>query len=220
MRGEYCRNLLRFDPYEKARAEFRLIVPDGFNIAREICEGLAAPTDRPAMPPALTPALIEARPGGENAYTVGALDYLSDKLATVLSGSGIAAGDRVAAMLDQAAQVVAYLAAWKAGATVVPLSPRSETRQVGDVIKLASPKAAFLQHSCDPNLIAFIKETGATVFIVSDDAYNLPVKPDERNFWKEVYEASSDFEPVAGLSDPHAFLFRVRGLEEIEEKPR
>jgi hypothetical protein len=80
------------------------------------------------------------------------------------------------------------------------------------VIKIASPKAAFLKDSCDPNLIAFIKETGAGVFIVADDVYDLPIKPDERNFWKEVYEASSDFEPVAGPGDPQAFLFRARAL--------
>jgi acyl-coenzyme A synthetase/AMP-(fatty) acid ligase len=203
MRGQHCRNISRFDPDEKARAEFRLIVPDGFNIAREICEGHAGP--------ALRPAVVEARPGGQNVYTHGALDYLSDKLSNVLCGSGVGGGDRVAVVLDQAAaRVIAYLAAWKAGAIVVPLSPRSETRRVNDLIKIASPKAAFLQDSGDPNLIAFIKEIGASVFIVSDDVYNLAAGPGERNFWKEIYEASSDFEPVAGLSDPHAFLFRVK----------
>ncbi|HYP30009.1 MAG TPA: class I adenylate-forming enzyme family protein [Blastocatellia bacterium] len=207
MRGEYSRNLSRFDHYEKARAEFRLIVSDGFDTARGICEGRAGP--------ALRPVITEARPGGENVYTVGALDYLSDKLANVLRGSGVGGGDRVAAMLDQAAaRVIAYLAAWKAGAIAVPLSPRSEPRQARDLMQVATPKAAFIQDSCDPTLIGLIKGLGASVFIVSDDVYSLHTESDERNFWKETYEASSDFGPAAGLSDPHAFLFRVRGFED------
>lgn len=206
MRGAYCPNLSRCESYEEARAEFRLIASDGINTAREVCDGHSGSV--------LQPAVIEVRSGGENVYTFGALDYLSDKLARVLTGSSVGRGDRVAVLLDQsAALVVALLAAWKTGAFVVPLSVQSETRPAIDLMEIASPKAAILQDPCDPNLAQSLRGMVPSIFIVSDDAYNFIPAPGERNFWKEVYAASSEFEPAAGLSEPHAFLFRVRVAE-------
>jgi len=204
MRGGLSRNLSRPEACERARAEFRLIVSGGVKIARLACEGHSGL--------ALRTALIEARPSGESVYTFGALDYLSDKLAHILRDSGIGRGDRVAVALDQsAALVIAHIATWKTGAVIVPLSPGSEPRQVGDLLEIVSPGAAILQGSCDSSLLKSFK--CPNIFIVSDDAHSFIPGDGERNFWKEIYAASSDFEPVAALSEPHAFLFRVGGRE-------
>lgn len=207
MRGACCPDLSRFESYEEARAEFRLIDSNGIDTAREVCDGHSDSL--------LRPAVTEVRSGGENVYTFGALDYLSDKLARVLAGSSVGRGDRVAVVLGRsAALVIALLATWKTGAFAVPLSLQSETRPALDLMEIASPKAVIIQDSCDPNLARSLRGLVPSIFIVSDDAYNFIPAPGERNFWKEVYAASSEFEPAAGLSEPHAFLFRVRVSED------
>jgi acyl-coenzyme A synthetase/AMP-(fatty) acid ligase len=209
MRGVYCPDPSRFESDERARAEFRLVLTGGVGIAREVCEG------RPDS--AIRPAIIEARPSGENVYTFGALDYLSDKLARVLSGSGVREGERVVVMVCQsAALVVAQVAAWKIGARVVPFAVRPDSRPAIELTELASPKAAILQDSADPNLIHSIKRLCPNVFVVSDEVHGFVPREGERNFWREIYDSSSDFQPVAGLMESHAFLFRVRGINQVE----
>jgi long-chain acyl-CoA synthetase len=52
------------------------------------------------------------------------LDRLSDRFASRLAGAGVRRGDRVALVLPNCPQfLIAELGAWKAGATVLPLSP-------------------------------------------------------------------------------------------------
>ena len=204
MRSAYCPNLSRFESYEEARAGFRFIAPDGFNIAKAICES--------HPDPAIRPAIIEARSSAGNVYTFGALDYLSDKLARVLSGCGVSEGDGVAVMIDQsAALVIAHLATWKTGAVVAPLATASEAQHVARLINQGSPepafKAAIIQDTTDPNVIDFIRGQFASTFIVSDDAHAFIPPVGARNFWKEIYAASSDFEQAAPSSEAPAFLF-------------
>ncbi|HVF90790.1 MAG TPA: AMP-binding protein [Blastocatellia bacterium] len=203
MRGLYLANSWRSKSGERARAEFRLVAPFGVDVARKVCDG--GPNS------AIRPAIIEARPAGENIYTFGALDYLSDKLARVLRGSGVGGGDRVVMMLcHSAAVVVAHAATWKTGAMVVPFALRSYSRPAVELIELASPRAAILQDTADPNLIHSIKKLCPNTFIVSDEVHGFVPGEGERSFWREIYESSSDFEQVAGSGESHAFLFRVK----------
>ncbi|MFF5706349.1 class I adenylate-forming enzyme family protein [Streptomyces sp. NPDC012794] len=63
-------------------------------------------------------------------------DALSDSLAGYLAGRGIGRGDRVAVMLQNTPHfVLAVLAAWKAGAVVVPLNPMYKSAEAGHVLR-------------------------------------------------------------------------------------
>ncbi|WP_328297815.1 AMP-binding protein [Streptomyces sp. NBC_00435] len=63
-------------------------------------------------------------------------DALSDSLAGHLVARGIARGDRVAVMLQNTPHfVLAVLAAWKAGAVVVPLNPMYKSGEVGHILR-------------------------------------------------------------------------------------
>ncbi|QES50883.1 acyl-CoA synthetase [Streptomyces venezuelae] len=74
------------------------------------------------------------------AYFDGRLDYaetdaLSDSLAGHLAAHGVRPGDRVAVMLQNTPHLVlAVLAAWKAGAVVVPLNPMYKAAEVRHVL--------------------------------------------------------------------------------------
>ncbi|MGW6705235.1 class I adenylate-forming enzyme family protein [Streptomyces sp. NPDC054956] len=63
-------------------------------------------------------------------------DALSDSLAGHLALRGVRRGDRVAVMLQNTPHfVLAVLAAWKAGAVVVPLNPMYKSGEVGHVLR-------------------------------------------------------------------------------------
>ncbi|MBT2468068.1 AMP-binding protein [Streptomyces sp. ISL-66] len=63
-------------------------------------------------------------------------DELSDSLAGHLAARGIGRGDRVAVMLQNTPHfVLAVLAAWKAGAVVVPINPMYKAGEVGHVLR-------------------------------------------------------------------------------------
>ncbi|MFF1557660.1 class I adenylate-forming enzyme family protein [Streptomyces sp. NPDC058279] len=75
------------------------------------------------------------------AYFDGRLGYaetdaLSDSVAGHLAARGIRRGDRVAVMLQNTPHfVLAVLAAWKAGAIVVPLNPMYKAGEVGHILR-------------------------------------------------------------------------------------
>ncbi|MFI5830305.1 class I adenylate-forming enzyme family protein [Streptomyces sp. NPDC051578] len=74
------------------------------------------------------------------AYFDGRLSYaetdaLSDAVAGHLAARGVRRGDRVAVMLQNTPHfVLAVLAAWKAGAVVVPLNPMYKSGEVGHIL--------------------------------------------------------------------------------------
>ncbi|MCJ1679670.1 AMP-binding protein [Streptomyces sp. APSN-46.1] len=75
------------------------------------------------------------------AYFDGRIDYaeadaLSDSAAGYLAAQGIGRGDRVAVMLQNTPHfVLAVLAAWKAGAVVVPLNPMYKSAEAGHILR-------------------------------------------------------------------------------------
>ncbi|MGW7462199.1 class I adenylate-forming enzyme family protein [Streptomyces sp. NPDC054797] len=69
-------------------------------------------------------------------------DALSDSVAGHLAARGVRRGDRVAVMLQNTPHfVLAVLAAWKAGAVVVPLNPMYKAGEVGHVLRDAGAAA-------------------------------------------------------------------------------
>ncbi|MFB7262688.1 class I adenylate-forming enzyme family protein [Streptomyces nojiriensis] len=109
--------------------------------------GLLAAVQREpvAPPPTVLHAFREAvaRAPGRTAlaYFDGRIGYaeadeLSDSVAGHLAARGIRRGDRVAVMLQNTPHfVLAVLAAWKAGAVVVPLNPMYKSGEVGHILR-------------------------------------------------------------------------------------
>ncbi|MDA5094063.1 AMP-binding protein [Aliiroseovarius sp. KMU-50] len=98
------------------RAEFSWDIPDHLNIAERCCDSWAA------MDPARVALTHVTQDGVAREWSFGELRDLSDQFATVLQGSGVTKGDRVAVLLGQGPEVlVAHFAAYKIGAVVLPL---------------------------------------------------------------------------------------------------
>src|ERR671927_850177 len=67
----------------------------------------------------------------ENTLTFAEVDRASDALAAALVARGLSRGDRVALYLQNVPQfLIALLAAWKFGGSVVPLNPMLKTQEV------------------------------------------------------------------------------------------
>ncbi|MFD6968090.1 AMP-binding protein [Streptomyces sp. NPDC059949] len=120
--------------------------PYGSAYAAKPWLGLLAPVQRaPVTPPptvlhAFREAVARAPERTALAYFDGRIGYaeadaLSDSVAGHLAARGIRRGDRVAVMLQNTPHfVLAVLAAWKAGAVVVPVNPMYKSGEVGHVL--------------------------------------------------------------------------------------
>ncbi|MBT2403799.1 AMP-binding protein [Streptomyces sp. ISL-87] len=109
--------------------------------------GLLSPAQRaPVTPPpsvlhAFRDSVARAPERTAMAYFDGRIGYaetdaLSDSVAGHLAAHGIGRGDRVAVMLQNTPHfVLAVLAAWKAGAVVVPLNPMYKAGEVAHILR-------------------------------------------------------------------------------------
>lgn len=202
---DFIPHLERFTSYEEASQRFRWNIPDSFNIVDAVCR---------RHPDAVTRiALIEVRPAADNVYTFNAINFLADRFAAVLASTGIRKGDRVAVILAQSAAVpVAHLGALKVGALVVPLSPALDPALLVHRIKDSGAHAVVVDVAVRGKLEGIIAAPadGGTVFVATDFVVGEDVQPPDRNFWAEVYRASSDFEAVETDAGTAAFLFYDR----------
>ncbi|MFF5776903.1 class I adenylate-forming enzyme family protein [Streptomyces virginiae] len=107
---------------------------------------LSAAQRAPVAPPptvlhAFREAVARAPERTAVAYFDGRIGYaeadaLSDAVAGHLAARGVRRGDRVAVMLQNTPHfVLAVLAAWKAGAVVVPLNPMYKSGEVGHILR-------------------------------------------------------------------------------------
>ncbi|MGW6577107.1 class I adenylate-forming enzyme family protein [Streptomyces sp. NPDC054945] len=137
--------------------------------------GLLAAAQRASVapPPTVLHAFREAvaRAPGRTAlaYFDGRIGYaeadaLSDSVAGHLAARGVRRGDRVAVMLQNTPHfVLAVLAAWKAGAVVVPLNPMYKSGEVGHILR-------------DSGAAALVCEGGAWTAYLSEAARDSAVR--------------------------------------------
>jgi acetyl-CoA synthetase len=200
-------HLERFDAYEQACKEFSWVLPKRFNIATEICR---------RHPDAVTRiALSDVKEGAINTYTFGGLDFLSDKLATALSNSGIRQGDSVAVALpSSAALIIAHLGALKAGAVVVPVSSVYDAALIERALRDSNARALVV-HETDWYKVEGVAEKLPSLnsrFVVSDLR---PAVREVKEFWAEIDSASSQFEAVETDAGSPAFILYLDQQNEI-----
>jgi acetyl-CoA synthetase len=102
---------------EALRDSFEWEVPETFNVARYVCDRWAeARKNRVAL-------YVDVRDGPDRSYTFRQLRNDSNRLANYFRSRGIEQGDRIAVGGAQRVEtLLSHLAAWKLGATSVPVS--------------------------------------------------------------------------------------------------
>lgn len=111
------RNMLQpASSYEEARQRFRWQIPPRYNIGVDACDRHAA-----TRPDAVA-LIFEDESGAVRRYSFGDIRQLSNRLANALAAHGVARGDRMGILLQQAPETaIAHMAAYKAGLIAIPL---------------------------------------------------------------------------------------------------
>jgi acetyl-CoA synthetase len=105
-----------WEDYDALRRGFDWEVPDRFNIAAYTCDRWAEERGRAAL-------FYEDADGHTESYTFRQLRNAANRLANHLADAGVERGDRIGVNSPQRPEtVIAHLAAWKLGATSIPLS--------------------------------------------------------------------------------------------------
>jgi long-chain acyl-CoA synthetase len=134
-------------------------------------------------------------------YFDGAVDYatlddLSDRLAAWWLERGLAAGDRVAVILQNTpAFVIASVAAWKLGAVVVPMNPMYRVPELARLFDDSTPKAVI----CHGEQWAVVSEAMEGRIAVGAALWSHPARMQSRDDSRVLTEAST-VEGPAGRS--------------------
>jgi acetyl-CoA synthetase len=105
-----------WEDYDALREAFDWEVPERFNMAAYVCDRWAEKRGRVAL-------FYEDGGGHTETYTFWQLRNAANRLANHLADAGVGRGDRVGVNAPQRPEtVVSHLAAWKLGATSIPLS--------------------------------------------------------------------------------------------------
>ncbi|MFJ3203417.1 AMP-binding protein [Streptomyces sp. NPDC086989] len=155
---------------------------------------LLSPAQRAPVcpPPSLLHAFREAvahAPGRTAlAYFDGRIGYaeadaLSDSVAGHLAAHGVGRGDRVAVMLQNTPHfVLAALAAWKAGAVVVPLNPMYKAGEVGHILRDSGAVALLCEGGAwSAYLAGAVRDTAVRAVLTASD-HEFQTRNDPRVF--------------------------------------
>ncbi|KPI04967.1 AMP-dependent synthetase and ligase, partial [Actinobacteria bacterium OV450] len=155
---------------------------------------LLSPAQRAPVspPPSLLHAFREAvaRAPGRTAlaYFDGRIGYaetdaLSDSVAGHLAAHGVGRGDRVAVMLQNTPHfVLATLAAWKAGAVVVPLNPMYKAGEVGHILRDSGAVALLCEGGAwSAYLAGAVRDTAVRAVLTASD-HEFQTRNDPRVF--------------------------------------
>ena len=86
---------------------------------------------------------------GEQSWTYGQFDEITDRLAASLIQLGIKIGDRVSLHLSNSAEIVfCYYACFKIGAVAVPLNNRLKAQELEYIINHSGAKSVSVKQIC------------------------------------------------------------------------
>jgi acetyl-CoA synthetase len=187
--------------FDRASAERALSRPlkAGVNACFECC-------DRWAEIDPQRPALNYVRPGAEaSVYTFGQLRALSAQFARTLAAQGVAAGDRVAALLPRTPELlIAILATWRLGAVYQPLFTAFGPKAIEHRLRQAGTKLVITDLRNRPKLQG-IAEAGPIITVSEPGTAHTP---GDLDFWAETRSQRSDLAPVPrGVDDPFLMMF-------------
>jgi long-chain acyl-CoA synthetase len=114
------------------------------------------------------------------------VDILSDGLAAALVGRGVRTGDRIALYLQNTPYfVIGMVAAWKAGAIVVPVNPMNRERELGLLLADSRPSALICHDSLHRDVVARLSPETAEALpaiIFTTSPLDLQARDDPRLF--------------------------------------
>jgi len=142
--------------------------------------------------------------------TMRRLDQESDALACALLAGGFGRGDRAAAYLQNVPQfVIALVATWKAGGTLVSINPMSRQRELAKLLADSGSTVLFSLDSLYEEIAQEVVPESPVRLVVTTSPLEYRARDDARLFagmTKQRHEGTSDFaelvERYAGQKPP------------------
>lgn len=141
------------------------------------------------------------------------LDDTAARLAAVLTGDGVSAGDRVAyAGMNSAAFLITMLAAWRIGAIFVPTNFRLATAELEHVLTASGAAAIISEPGHKPIIDSVRGRTPLKSLLLVDDDPEVPRDSAPDGEWEPWSTALAAATPVngiapAGFDDPALLMF-------------
>ncbi len=188
--------------YEAVRRNFRWEVPTRYNMGVAVSDAIAD-----LRPDAV--ALIDLDSNGTaRQYSFLDLKRLSNRLANVLRGKGLTAGDRVAILLPQTPETaITHIACYKAGLIAVPLFTLFGPDALEYRLRTSGAKAVVTDGDNLGKLGGIRDNLGDLKLVFSIDGPESGVE----DFHALLDEARDAFEPVDSLADDPALLVFTSG---------
>ncbi|MCR9220394.1 MAG: acyl-CoA synthetase [Alphaproteobacteria bacterium] len=188
--------LTRAPDYRTLYDGFRWPIPDRYNIGVDCSD--KHPPDRLAL-------IYRAADGCVTRFTFGDLSRQSNRLANLLTASGLARGDRVGVLLPQAPETAfAHLAAFKAGLVSVPLFTLFGEEALEYRLKACGAKALVTDAASLPKIAEIRDRLPELALVLCIDG---PAEGAE-DLHALMDRASDAFAPVdTGLDDPALIIF-------------
>lgn len=188
--------------YEETRRRFRWRIPARYNIGVDACDGHAA-----TRPDALA-LIFEDETGAIRHYSFGDIRQLSNRLANALVAQGIARGDRMGILLQQAPETaIAHIAAYKAGLIAIPLFVLFGEDALEYRLANAAARVIVTDAENLPKILAIRERLPElrTVIAVGGGP------GDTRDFAATLARASDRFTPVDTAADDPALIIFTSG---------
>jgi acetyl-CoA synthetase len=190
------------DNYAEIHAAYRWDVPAEFNIAHACCGRWANDRARFAM-------YWEDESGATSAHTFYDLQREANRLSNVLTGLGVARGDKVALMLPQRRETaVAHVAVYQMGAVAVPLSflfgPDALEYRLGN----SEAKVAIVDPQSAPNLAPIRHKLPGLAHVIGAAGAG---GGDLIDYDSAIATASPQFAPVTTRAEDPALIVYTSG---------
>lgn len=117
----------------------------------------------------------------DTAISAAEIDRISDGLAVAFQDRGVSPGDRIGMYLQNVPQtMITMLAAWKAGAVIVPCNPMLKGRELVKILSDAGAMALVLHDDLYIDIAAGVLDQTGVEFVVTTSA--LDFLPDDASF--------------------------------------
>lgn len=188
--------------YARLARDFTWNIPARFNIGVACCDAWARGH-------AQRPAVLDTGPGGRvSTLTYGQLRAQSNRLANALMRRGIGAGDRVAILLPQGAEVaIAHMAIYKIGAIALPLAVLFGTDAIAFRLQDAGAKALITNASGLAKYTSVRADIAGPSILISIDGPD----GDAAGFAEALLREEADFQPRDTLADDPAMMIYTSG---------
>jgi len=190
------------DDYDALYRAFRWNVPADYNIGIDVCDKWAD-----ADPDRLAVLQIDGD-GRETAVTFNMLRARSNRIANALRAHGVSAGDRVAILLPQSADVVAiHVAIYKLGAIALPIAVLFGVDAIGYRLENSGAKALITNAAGAEKVTSLRQDLPGLSLVVAVDG-----KAEGAHDFAALLERASDnFTAVATTCDTPAMMIYTSG---------